>query len=713
MAQKRFAFEAQFIFTCSDHKPENFRVTHFSISDELSSLYSVDIRVVSLAEISSPDDFILKKATLFINREGSFYPYSGIITSFTFLETANHSFLYSVRVQPQLWKLTLNRQNRIFQRQSIPDIIKKVLNDSELEPYYSMSSLRTGNFEQREYVVQHDETDYDFILRLMCDNGIFFHFTQEPLTRDSLWTTFCEEKLVITDDTSAFKKIHGKPLKFRTSVDLVKVADDEVYESVFKLSVCQKFIPSSVTTKSYNYRTPEVNITSVAPIDGGNSGQIFEYGGTFKTTNDAKKKAELIAHYFAMHKTIMSAQSDCRAVRAGSVIEITDHTRAELNDTYLVMKADYLGSFLPDDKKAFAIDFSNTLRLLPMKRVQHYRAPVALTPKRIPGVLNATIEGTGKDYSSIDDMGRYKVRMAFDISDASEADASKGIRLAQAYNGPDYGIHMPSHAGAEMIIAHVNGDPDKPVGLGTCPNADTMTPVKSDNKQQSAIVTAGGNKVILDDTNGKQQFSLSTPYNQSLSAGNDQDESIGADRSIAVTANETKGVEANFELTVSGNQETAVNSNKDESVTGTHTQTIDGNNTQTIAASKIVNVTLADKESVSGSKTLEVSGDRVLTVKVLNKQEVSGDATTDVSGSAGVESMALVTIQGSGSVTVDSKEIGFTGKAMITLLCGGSSVVITPGAIMLTAPAITISGKEVNIAAGALNNMLGGLVKIN
>lgn len=713
MAQKRFAFEAQFIFTCSDHKTENFRVTHFSISDELTSLYSIDIRVVSLAEIASPDEFILKKATLFINREGSFFPYSGIITAFTFLETSNHSFLYSVRIQPQLWKLTLNRQNRVFQRQSIPDVIKKVLNDAGLEPYYSMSSLRIGNFEQREYVVQHDETDYEFVLRLMCDNGIFFHFTQEPLSRNKLWTTFCEEKLVITDDTSVFKKIPGKPLKFRTSVDLVKIADEELYESVFKLSVCQKFIPSSVTTKSYNYRTPEVNITSAAPIDGGNSGQIFEYGGTFKNTNDAKKKAELIAHYFAMHKTIMSAQTDCRAIRAGSIIEIIDHKRAELNDSYLVLKVKQLGSFLPDEKKTFAIDFSNTLTLLPMKRVQHYRAPVSLTPKRMPGVYNATIEGTGKEYASIDDMGRYKVRMAFDISDAAEADASKSIRLAQAYNGPDYGIHMPSHAGAEMIIAHVNGDPDKPVGLGTCPNADTMTPVKSDNKQQSAIVTAGGNKVILDDTNGKQQFSLYTPYNQSLSAGNDQDETIGADRFITVTENETKGVEADYTLGVKGNQETAVNSNKDESVKGTHTQTIDGNVTQTIAESKVITVTLAEKESVNGSKTVEITGDRVLTAKALNKLEVSSDATTEVKGSAGIESMALVTIQGSGSVTVDSKEIGLTGKAMITLLCGGASVVITPGAIMLTAPAITISGKEVNVAAGALNNMLGGLVKIN
>jgi type VI secretion system secreted protein VgrG len=146
----------------------------------------------------------------------------------------------------------------------------------------------------------------------------------------------------------------------------------------------------------------------------------------------------------------------------------------------------------------------------------------AIVPK-VNGVMTALIEAQGSDYASLDDMGRYKVRMPFDNSDARNGEASKYLRLAQPYAGPKYGIHFPSHEGAEMVWACIDGDPDKPIGVGTVPNSNTMSPVVSANKAQNIIRTAGGNELLLDDTDKKQKVKLTTSARHTLEMDDDQE----------------------------------------------------------------------------------------------------------------------------------------------------------------------------------------------
>jgi type VI secretion system secreted protein VgrG len=120
-------------------------------------------------------------------------------------------------------------------------------------------------------------------------------------------------------------------------------------------------------------------------------------------------------------------------------------------------------------------------------------------------------------------MGRYKVRLPFDLSDSKNYNASKYVRLAQPYSGSNYGIHFPSHDGAEMIVACVDGNPNKVMGIGTIPNPDTMSPVVSKNSRQSIIRTAGGNEMCMDDLEKKQKIHITTPDQNivTLDDGND------------------------------------------------------------------------------------------------------------------------------------------------------------------------------------------------
>jgi type VI secretion system secreted protein VgrG len=154
--------------------------------------------------------------------------------------------------------------------------------------------------------------------------------------------------------------------------------------------------------------------------------------------------------------------------------------------------------------------YSNTFTALPGEQVDLYHPPRRAIVPRIPGVITARIEANGGEYAALDNMGRYKIRLPFDLSDAKNYDGSKYVRLAQPYSGNKYGMHFPSHEGAEMILGCIDGDPDKPLGLGTIPNANTVSPVASANKEQNVIRTAGNNEMVMDDTKGKQKIRMTS-----------------------------------------------------------------------------------------------------------------------------------------------------------------------------------------------------------
>ncbi len=127
--------------------------------------------------------------------------------------------------------------------------------------------------------------------------------------------------------------------------------------------------------------------------------------------------------------------------------------------------------------------------------------PRQLTPwPRISGVMHAHIEAdTAGDVAQIDDQGRYKVKMPFDVGKKKGLTSSRWIRMAQPYAGPGYGSHAPQHKGTEVLVVHVDGDPDRPIIVNAVPNVVTPGPVTGKNSTQSVTQTASGIRVELED----------------------------------------------------------------------------------------------------------------------------------------------------------------------------------------------------------------------
>jgi type VI secretion system secreted protein VgrG len=160
MPNERKANEAQFFFSCGLPQ-ETFSVLRFEGTDAVSDPYRFSIVLRSSKHDVDPADVINKPATFFMFREGDYYPYSGIVEQFQFLGQNVDQSSYEVTLVPRLSLLDLRHQTRIFQKKSLPDIIKDVLDTAGLRNYYQLDLSQ--NYPAQEYVLQYQESDFNFI----------------------------------------------------------------------------------------------------------------------------------------------------------------------------------------------------------------------------------------------------------------------------------------------------------------------------------------------------------------------------------------------------------------------------------------------------------------------------------------------------------------------------------------------------------------------
>ncbi len=504
----RKANQPRFLFFCGELETSTFGVINFSGRDTISSPYEFSINLKSDRADISAEEMVNKQATLFMLREHEYYLYSGVVLEFVYVETNVDFSLYNVILTPKLRLLDFNFQSRVFQKMSVPDIIKEVLDEANLSDYYKTDIQ--GSYPERESVIQYQESDLNFISRLMEEAGIWYFFKELPILPEEV-ESVNSEMLVISDRPASFQYVPGESeIIYRSSSGLHEWAEDGEMECVSRLRYEKRIVSKNVLVKNYNYRTPEVDLSAGKSVSSGIVGTIYSYGNEFKDVDSAEKTAEILANRIALNQTDIVGCSNCCGFRAGMRFSLSEHERKDCNDKYLLRSVIHSGSHSSMEDMPTSYSYSNDFTSVPSSMINIFKPLCVTKIPKINGVITATVEANGSDYASLDEMARYKVRMPFDISESDNYNASKYIRLAQPYSGSDYGIHFPSHEGAEMVLACIEGNPNKPVGVGMIPNANTVSPVVSNNKTQNIIRTAGKNEILLDDAAEKQKIRIVT-----------------------------------------------------------------------------------------------------------------------------------------------------------------------------------------------------------
>lgn len=506
--QPRKANQPHFLFLCGDLPQETFSVARFEGQDTISQPYRFWIDLHSPRKDVPGDDVIGRQASLLLYRDGVYLPYSGIVSKFSYMGSSVDYTTYRVQLAPRLWSLELNTRSRIFQRMSVPEVVKQVLLDAGLGHYYDFDLQEA--YPEEEYIVQYQETDLNFCSRLLEQEGIWYFFRESVLVEEEVSSPGAET-MVVSDHPASFGYMDDQcEIPFRSPAGLHEHDLESEVESVSQLNSDRKMIPGAVQLRNYNYRTPDVELSSDREVNSGVTGTDYRFGGSCRDTDRIERAAAVHAGRLATAGTEVSGEGSCRRFRAGTRFSLIDHTRDDCNDRYLIREVEHFGQHTDSLVGKGVYTYRNAFRLVPSENIEYFRPRITASVPRVSGILSARVEAEDPDHASLDEMGRYRVRFPFDLSGTPNHEGSKYVRLAQPYSGANYGIHFPSHENTEMLLACIDGDPNKPVGIGTVPNADTVSPVVCHNRTQGIIRSAGNNEILLDDTADKQKIRITS-----------------------------------------------------------------------------------------------------------------------------------------------------------------------------------------------------------
>ncbi|PMZ87822.1 type VI secretion system tip protein VgrG [Pseudomonas sp. FW215-T2] len=426
---------------------------------------------------------------------------------------------YEVTLQPRLALLDRGQQTRIYQHQSVPDIVKSILRDRH--------GLDTGHFRfnlkreypQREQVMQYQESDLAFISRILADVGIWYRCIQhEELAFDVV--EFCDDQRCYQFDVELPLR---SPSGFSNSVE----------DSVWALQTRHKVVEQQVSVRAYHpddsraYLDGEVDQTLGEPATHGVAttrgvadntyGDAYHYAEPYRVLGKSHLRdedlqsesgffyARLRHERYLNNQTHLSGTSSSATLAPGQVLTISGDAPKAFASRVVITKITTRAA----RDRSLTCDFE----AMPYALRLCFRPEVPPKPQ-IAGTLPARITHPQSNpmYTEIDDHGRYRVKFLFDRDTWPAGRESKWLRQARAYAGDTYGLHLPLIAGTEVAIAFEQGDPDKPYIAHALHDDQYPDLVTQRNDHRNVLRTPANNKLRLDDTRGQEHIKLSTEY---------------------------------------------------------------------------------------------------------------------------------------------------------------------------------------------------------
>lgn len=661
---------------------DTFDVVDFEVEEQISQPFFVRVNLVSDDADVDFEEVANHPATFSVLRFGEPLQFHGVVSRFEQGKQIGTRYLYHAVLVPRLWLLSLRYQSRIFQQLKVDEIIKTVLDEADFKPQEFRFEL-SESYPVREYCVQFQETDLNFISRLLEHEGIHYYFDYDDRYDVSV--------LVFSDTTvGKSKPLPGEGTLVYNPGEGMSPAEDAV--RLFQCS--QRLSAGKVYLREYNHRTPDTKLMAEADVDADLPGLHYEHDQHFKDEAEGKRLAKLRKEEIACGLRVMSGESSYPGLRVGFTFELAKHYRGEYNGDYLLLSVRHVGSqasALPGGGDGGSSEiYRNEFTCIPASVA--YRPP-RVTPKpRVPGIMTSRTETAGGDYAYIDEEGSYRARMFFDLGKAAEGEATRPLRMNQPYSGPGYGIHFPNHAGTEMVWACVNGDPDRPIAVGTIPNPSQKSPSTSNNKSQSVIRTWGKNELSFDDAIGEENIYLfgtkdhrvEITNDEAISIGNDQTIEVGHDRSKTVGNDQSESVGSNKSITVGKNHTESIGADASIDVGGSETLSIGKNQDTSVGANLSLSVGDNLSASIGKDATKSIGKNAATSIGDSLSVEVGKDAKFVIGKKTSMQSGDDLTMTAQKKMVIDVQD-------QLTIKCGKASITLKKNGD------IEISGNKINV----------------
>ncbi|MDN4502260.1 type VI secretion system tip protein TssI/VgrG [Alteromonadaceae bacterium BrNp21-10] len=496
-----------------------FQVISFEGTEAISQPFKFSIDLLSAEHDIDLEKLVGKEATFSISRDDATRNIHGVILAMHQGEEAqfDHYHYHAVLV-PRISLMNLSRQNQIYQEKTVPDVVAEELLEGDFCGGLVADDLDfrvTRNYPTREYVVQYKETDLNFISRLMEHEGIYYYFEHQN-NRDQI--VFCDEKNQL-DAIIPENRVSYVPASGLASFDS---------EAIHSFCLQQTQVSSEIILKDFNYRQPHLPLQGNSEVGELGYGRLYDYGDHFKDPAEGDTLARVRAQAELSKQKVCVGKSDAILFEAGKLMEMLDHYRDDLNHEYLITRIHHRGGqALPgvsaSSQSNSAIAYMNDFEAIPADI--EYRPPLTAIKPKLYGILNATIDGEiNSNRAQIDEHGRYKLIMPFDISGNGEGKASRWVRKAEMFGGQGAGMHFPLLKGSEVIWTCIDGDPDRPIITGVVSNPLNKSVVNSENSTTNRIVTPSGIVMEIGDGAGKQEKPNSSTEQQNTRIENSEEQ---------------------------------------------------------------------------------------------------------------------------------------------------------------------------------------------
>lgn len=518
-------------------------------TEELGRLFKYNLELASENQQIKAEDIVGKNVAIRLDLgAGRTRYFNGHVSCFTQLTTAGRLARYRAIVVPWLWFLSRTADCRIFQKKTIPDIIKQIFRDRGFTDFEDGLS---GSYRTWEYCVQYRETDFSFVSRLMEQEGIYYYFKHDN----------GKHALVLADSYSAHEHYpEFEELKYHAADK-----GTTVEESISDWIVETRLQPGSYALQDFDFTNTKKDLKARAIVNRKHAHagfEIYDYPGEYTETGDGEGYARKRIEELQAQYEVATAKSDSRGICTGFTFSLTNHPRGDQNREHLITSANFT---IQGDEIFSAGDGASeciySCRFTAIDSSQPFRSPRTTSKPSISGPQTAIVVGPSDEEIHTDKYGRVKVKFHWDRYSKADENSSCWIRIAQVWAGKNWGAMYIPRIGQEVIVEFLEGDPDRPIITGRVYNAQAKPPYDlptnktiSTLKSNSSKDGQGFNEIRFEDLKDKEQIFIHAEKDEDVRIKNDAKEWVGQDRHLIVKRDQLEEVGGDKHLTVKGDQ---------------------------------------------------------------------------------------------------------------------------------------------------------------
>ena len=543
-----------------------FSVVGFKLTERLSEVFqghlelaSTDPSIQAAEILERPVDLVIWQDSMPLRR------FTGVVNEFVRGDAGHRRTRYELIIQPPLWRLGLMHNSRIFQTQGTDTIVRTLLEERGIID--SIFDLKRTP-EQREYCVQHRESDLAFLERLAAEEGWHYRYEQGSVDGDT------QSALIIADH-------HGDAPKLEPAAYNAKAGGSTQRPAVYRFRYEERVRVASVAMKDYTFRNPAYALMhehASGDLKHREDYQHYDYPGRFKADASGQPFTEARLQSLRNDASTASGESNRPDFSPGAKVELTEHDSDNLNREWLLTSIIHTGTqpqALEEEGGSEPTTYHNQFKAIPADLTW-----CPQTPHRplMDGPQIAIVTGQEGEEIHCDEHGRVKVRFPWDRYSKNNEHSSAWLRVSQGWAGGQYGFMALPRIGHEVIVSFLDGDPDQPIITGRTHHVTNTPPYGlPEHKTRTTLKTKthkgeGSNELRFEDEADQEQIYVHAQKDLDLLTENNRTEVIRNYSHRTVENHDFSHVKGNEHRTVDGEQRESIGGDCSQNIGGTFHQ---------------------------------------------------------------------------------------------------------------------------------------------